>query len=124
MKSKLMDDKTTALIQQLAERLGTTTEHLWGVLVRQAPISGTVDLLAMGGFVFVTYWLFRLLLRKTKQWKDDHVPDAPFLEVVLWAGWALLAVFTTVFLAVDAANVVAAFVNPEYWALMQLVGHR
>ena len=39
-----MDEKFQKLIEALAAKLGTTAEHLWGVLVRQAPISGAVDL--------------------------------------------------------------------------------
>lgn len=39
-----MDDKYRQLIEDMAAKLGVTAEHLWGVLVKQAPISGAVDL--------------------------------------------------------------------------------
>ena len=29
-----MNDKTEQLVRELAEKLGTTVEHLWGVLVQ------------------------------------------------------------------------------------------
>lgn len=32
-----MDEKTVAIIERLAEKLGVTAEYLWGVLVTQAP---------------------------------------------------------------------------------------
>ena len=38
-----MNEATAKLIEELAAKLGTTAEHLWGVLVRQAPISATVS---------------------------------------------------------------------------------
>jgi len=31
-----MDSKTAQLIEQLAQKLGTTTEYLWSILIRQA----------------------------------------------------------------------------------------
>ena len=40
-----MNDQTLELIRDLAEKLGTTTEHLWGVLVTQAYISGVGDVI-------------------------------------------------------------------------------
>ena len=33
-----MNDQTAKLIEQLAQKLGTTTEYLWSVLIKQAPI--------------------------------------------------------------------------------------
>ena len=40
-----MEDKYLKLIEALAEKSGTTSEHLYGVLVKQAPITGVVDIL-------------------------------------------------------------------------------
>ena len=40
-----MNDQTLELIRDLAEKLGTTTEHLWGVLMTQAFISGIGDVI-------------------------------------------------------------------------------
>lgn len=39
-----MEEKTIKLIEQLAQKLGTTTEYLWAVLLKQAPIDATVVL--------------------------------------------------------------------------------
>jgi hypothetical protein len=38
-----MDDKTFQALTNLATKLGTTAEHMWGVLLRQAPITGVID---------------------------------------------------------------------------------
>ena len=40
-----MDSQSAVVIQNLANKLGTTSEYLWAVLIKQAPISGTVDLI-------------------------------------------------------------------------------
>jgi hypothetical protein len=43
----------TELLGKLADKLGTTVEKLWSVLLKQAPISGTVDLLLCASLVVV-----------------------------------------------------------------------
>lgn len=55
-----MNNDVGELILELAERLGTTGEHLWGVLVRQAPISGAIDLTVMAAWVLAVAWAFRV----------------------------------------------------------------
>ena len=37
-----MDDKTLQALTALANKLGTTAEYLWGVLLRQAPLTGKI----------------------------------------------------------------------------------
>lgn len=43
-----MNDKVLEALQTLAEKLGVTAEHLWGVLLKQAPIDGTIFLVFPG----------------------------------------------------------------------------
>ncbi|MGH7376316.1 MAG: hypothetical protein ACREKK_02700, partial [Candidatus Methylomirabilales bacterium] len=49
-------DKAMDLLTALAARLGTSVEHLWPVLVRQAYYQGIVDLVIVGvlGPILVT----------------------------------------------------------------------
>ena len=54
-----MNEQTTKLIEQLAQKLGTTTEYLWSVLLKQAPIDATVTL-----FQTLCVMLFGLALWK------------------------------------------------------------
>ena len=39
-----MNEQTTILLQKLSESLGTTSEYLWAVLIKQAPISATISM--------------------------------------------------------------------------------
>lgn len=42
-----MDERTEKLLRELADKFGTTVDHLWSVLVHQAPINATVDCVAV-----------------------------------------------------------------------------
>lgn len=61
-----MDDKYQQMIEALAAKLGTTAEHLWGVLVRQAPITGAVDLAICVVLAALTAWWVSVVNRKTQ----------------------------------------------------------
>ena len=116
-----MDKQTLDLLQQLAAKLGTTAEHLWAVLVRQAFCSGCADLLVYGlagAFVWLT-------LRKTPKWiqtvkdAESDLEEAAYV-VALAISWLLVVIFI-IAAACSLGDTVAAFVNPEYWALKQIL---
>ncbi len=120
-----MDEKTEALIRELAEQLGTTGEHLWGVLVRQAPITGVIDLLVLVAWAVFMVWAYRLVVRKTKDPDpEDRTVKPEWREegaVVAWALWGFTAAMFVIIAGVELSGIVGAIVNPEYWALKQVL---
>lgn len=123
-----MDDKTTALIEKLAEKLGTTAEHLWGVLLHQAPISGAVDLATVVVVVLAAIGLVRFVKGKTTkpaETKDERYTHAEWEEEgagLAWLGTAIYLIITGLVVIGSAQGIVAAFFNPEYWALSHILG--
>lgn len=122
-----MDEKYRQLIEALAEKLGTTAEHLWGVLVKQAPISGAVDLVLCIVIAASAWWWAALVKRKTTKppkTDDDRYPYAEWSDEAAglsWIGAVIAVVFALICIVGSAQGIVAAFANPEYWALKQLV---
>jgi hypothetical protein len=122
-----MDEKFQKLIEALAAKLGTTAEHLWGVLVRQAPISGAVDLVLCVVIAAVTVWWVALVKRKTTcppETETNRYPKAEWRDEGALLAWIVTVIFGVLALIsaiVSAQGIVAAFANPEYWALKQLV---
>lgn len=122
-----MDDKTLQALTTLAVKLGTTAEYLWGVLLRQAPITGAIDLAVMIVWVTAVVLLIRLVRRKTAKptkTEADRHPHAEWEEegaVLAWVGAIGLAFFTALIVGGNLASVAAALTNPEYWALRQIV---
>ena len=122
-----MDEKYQQLIEALAVKLGTTAEHLWGVLVRQAPISGAVDLVLCILIAAVTAWWVRLVMRKTKcpnETEDNRYPRAEWQNEGAFIAWIVTVIAGVMAMACiigSGQGIVAAFANLEYWALMKLV---
>ena len=122
-----MDEKYQALIEALASKLGTTAEHLWGVLVRQAPISGAVDLVLCMLIATVTVWFVALVKNKTTApaaTEEDRYPHAEWRDDAAFLAWAvalIAGVLALVCVIGSSQGIAAAFANPEYWALKQLV---
>ena len=122
-----MDEKTLRALTAPANKLGTTTEYLWDVLLRQAPITGVIDFALLAAWVFLTVMWCRFVMRKTiapTPTQDDRNTRADWTEEAAFFSWlsaAILVMVTAVIVTVELAITVAALVNPEYWALRQIL---
>jgi hypothetical protein len=117
--TKNMNEQTQQLIEKLATKLGATAEHLWGVLVRQAPISSATAAIAICIYAAVMVWGYRLVREKTKDEGDwnDHCGSI----ALPWIIWSVGMLFLVIVLCSSLSNIVAGFVNPEYWALKEIL---
>ena len=115
-----MNEATAKLIEELAAKLGTTAEHLWGVLVRQAPISATVNAALTLAWVVALVCGWRFAVRSMKLANKDSIE-----VVVVRAGVIVALIFasiaTAVAITIGSVGCVSAFANPEFWALEQVM---
>ena len=117
----------TLFLEQLANKLGTTVEKLWAVLLKQAPISGMVDFAICIGLVLIAVGCFRFVNKKTTvpaTTQNDQYPRAQWEEeaaVVCWIGIGVFLVIVLVVIICSIQDIVSAFLNPEYWALKQIL---
>jgi hypothetical protein len=120
-----MNEQTTKLIEQLAQKLGTTAEYLWTALLKQAPISAMIDLVYL---VIVTimgiglYKLHKYCTKETGEYKESIYEDKG--ELVIPA-MVILAIVWVIFFIVcffSIGNIINGFFNPEYWALKEVLG--
>lgn len=102
-----MNKETLALIEKLSEKLGTTSEHLWGVLMKQAPIDAAFSFIFMVALLVGLWFLWKL----AKKASDGMVYMAFVLVCVIVA----IAVFSLSY------NTLIGFFNPEYWALKEIM---
>ena len=123
-----MDDKTLQALTTLAAKLGTTAEYLWGVLLRQAPITGAVDLLVCAAWIVGLLAWARFVNRKTTtppRTEDDRHPCAEWSDetgvAIAWASVVLAGGIAALVIGSNLSNIVAALANPEYWALKQIL---
>lgn len=113
------------LLDTLAQKLGTTAEHLWVVLCRQAPVSAGAELfmiLLMAALAAtminraMAYNKKLATLRRESSYKG--IVDDQALALGLLVGASIITTLATlVTCAVCCTDIAAGFFNPEYWAL-------
>jgi hypothetical protein len=115
---KLIIDAVTVL----ANKLGTTGDHLWGVLVRQAPISSIISL------SFFTIGLLMAIIGWRTLFNLAKMIDKPNIDrELLAAAVAIVAIFSFLMSLIILFNIdsvsmwISGLFNPEYWALQQVV---
>jgi hypothetical protein len=121
-------EKIAELLEKLAVKFGTTVEHLWEVMLRQAPISGVVDLGIDVILITFSILAFKFIRGKTAthefgeegwtrieaEWEDE----AAFWA---WSGFIMMCIIISVVTLGSITSIVAAFFNPEYWALTKIL---
>ena len=116
-----------AFLERLAMGLGTTADKLWGILLKQALISGitTLTLMTIGICLEICGLLF--ILRKTRippVTQEIEFPNAEWdsdAATIPWAIWGFSVFISIVVFSCYAENTICAFANPEYWALDKLL---
>ena len=122
-----MNESTEKLIRELADKLGTTAEHLWSVLIMQATISGITNTVIYVVWCALLVWGYRIVKRKNTsipeddnnlfkpaEWDDD-------LKCVAWAVWLVLVIISFLIFSLSLSTTISCFANPEYWALKQIL---
>lgn len=109
-----MNEQTQQLLEKLSNKLGTTVEHLWGVLVRQAPISSAMDLVVLTAMAIGLAALWRFVKKIHQDANDDYLMPLGILLMVGILGFAA-------FVCGNLSEIISGFFNPEYWALRQII---
>jgi hypothetical protein len=121
-----MNEQTSKLIEQLANKLGTTTEYLWGVLLKQAQIQSVITLLQfliIGLFGYVLYRIHKSLSIKKeydgyKETGYSHYEEKVGIPMVIGVVIFSFLSICAFFCIEDVFN---GFFNPEYWALQKVL---
>lgn len=119
-----MNEQTVQLIEKLATKLGTTSEYLWSVLIKQAPISATINLVYFVFIILAGVVLYKLHKRFCKEddmgdsiysmGKEEVVVAPMIIGAIIWLILALVSFFSL-------GDVFNGFANPEYWALKEVL---
>lgn len=105
----------------LADKLGTTVDHIWSVLLKQAPVSAFIDIsgwiLLIVLLSIVLFKLFRVNVDVSKTFDEVGKTIA-----ILVTSLVLFIVLMCGLLSLS--NDISGFTNPEYWALNKLLSYR
>ena len=119
-----MENQLVIMLGAIADKLGTTVEMLWGILLNQAKVSAVLSLiyigfvLIMGGSIYVLHKKFSKQINGYSDYNMYEEKDGlGVLMTVLTALWICLAV-GGIF---EIENAITALLNPEYWALQEIL---
>ncbi len=106
------------LLEKLAVPLNTTVEYLWATLVRQAPISSIINIIEwviMGVVTWLAWKVFKKIWKEAydKNWDEVWLILPIIIGVVFLIFWIMIIC--------TIPSTIAGFINPEYWALKQLL---
>lgn len=120
---KYVADELLQRLDLLAQKLGTTVEQLWPVLVQYQYHKGVVELVScafygLSGAILLrtSRWLWTRIRTESK--KSDESED-PYIF-----GFLLCTILGTIFLLVGIFDVPDAYLmmtNPQYYALQDLM---
>lgn len=119
-----MNKETNELIEKLAQKMGTTTEYLWSVLIKQAQIDAWTSIFQYLLIVIFGIILYRLH-KKFSFEPEGHNSysmyyDKDYLGYLMGISAAIFAILAVCafFSITDTVN---GFLNPEYWALRRVL---
>ena len=112
-----MKEQLMSMLEALAQTLGTTTELLWDVLVKQAVVEAQIWVI--WGVVWVVVWgimalssAATALIGRKQEWE-------------LWGCWFTLTVFAVFMGSVCVIECYSGYLtvsqNPEFWALNEIL---
>lgn len=121
-----MNENAVKLLEQLANKLGTTSQYIWAVLLKQAPIDSTITLvqiIIVGISTYLFYRLHKYLLKvdnidgyKTSRY--NHYEIGTILPMVV-IGFVLIIFIIACFCSIG--DLINGYFNPEYWALSKIL---
>lgn len=112
-----MNDELQKQLTQLALKLGTTVDHLWSVMVKQAAIDSTVYFLSLTVLIIVTC----VLWKRFSNAKVNESGDGEVFKCSMLILSVLMLLVTFLFLVCGLSEALSGFFNPEYWALQDLL---
>lgn len=118
-----MSENTEKLLQDLAEKLGTTTEYLWGIIVAEAKydvLISSIQMVFMAAIVIVTIKLHLKFSKEEKNGESMYYRKEELLVVPMIFA-AITSVIMIIFFLSGFNELVSAIFNPEYWALRQIL---
>lgn len=113
-----MNEQTVKLINELAAKLGTTADMLWGALLRQAPIEAASKCISLG----VMGAVIAVAVVALKRWKPEEDSFNADVAKPIAVGVLGVVIFACLLVFWDKLpTITAGFFNPEYWALKQIM---
>jgi uncharacterized Tic20 family protein len=118
-----MNEQTAKLVEQLAQKLGTTADYLWSVLLKQAPISAITDLVFFAFTIILGVVIYKVHKHLLAEKDGNNSIYYDLEEGAVVPMIFVLVIWAIMFIAClcSIGNIINGFLNPEYWALKEIL---
>jgi heme/copper-type cytochrome/quinol oxidase subunit 2 len=120
-----MSEELNKQLAELANKLGISVEHLWGVLIKQAYIDGISSLVTVVVCVLLVIGIIYAFLYFRRRFRNTAGQESPqpFGVLVDPFGFVIVGIVLLFIGALACDNfywVISDFFNPEFYALRHL----
>lgn len=116
-------DQLTILLEKLADKLGTTTEYLWSVLIDQALISAINGIVFIFITIVVTFFTLKYHIKFSKEASNGYSvyynQEELLIVPMLFVG--MVCIIMIIMSLITLSDIITALLNPEYWALEKIL---
>jgi hypothetical protein len=119
-----MNEQAMKMIGEISEKLGTTAEHIWGVLLRQAYIDSITNILSLLlGFVVcsVVWMIFGFLF--VEQNNPENRVGCEFVLVCVGVVSGIFSIVLVLALVIGIGPIINGFVNPDFVAFNYILNN-
>lgn len=117
-------EQLTELLRELAKQLGTTSDHILAVMMKQSRIAIAQNFIWLGVLiVYVTQSvrIHNILGRKKKERQETKsYYDGNLWGIPMCIHWCVVAIMTICVVAI-ACDLVTLLFNPEYWVVNKIL---
>ena len=116
-----MNNETLVALEKLATKLGTTSEYLWSILLKQAPIDGCISIFVMLLMFVAAVILSSVSKNLSKKLDEDFSYSKEEVRNVVVVISVCMWIFAIIGSLAIFPEAIIAIVNPEYWALSKIL---
>lgn len=109
------------VLEQLAQAFNTTVDKLYPILIKQAYVEAIVNIVTVIVFVAAWYVLYRIFFKRIGVKKDRYGMGMEDTSIFMVLVFSLFSVISFVVILVSLVSIPTQLINPEYWALKQVL---
>ena len=115
---KEITEAVQTILQPLADKLGTTAQHVWELQVKQAYVDGYISTFWFLVGLFVIIRSYIVVKKITKGKVEIKKEDEDYHKIVTYAIFIIIGI---VVVLSNFSTILNCLINPEYYALQHLI---
>lgn len=108
-------------LEQLAIAFNTTVDKLYPILIKQAYVSAVTSIITVIVMVVIWVAMYHVCFKKVGITREGPFNEFSFNSFVTITVFGVYSVIAMIGVIVEIYSIPTALLNPEYWALKQIL---